>query len=115
MERLGIGFAQYKILNVMSDSKTFKQNELASALHQTEASISRQINILKKVGLVLISANPKNKREHLCSITIKGHKIYEAAEQIINKYNQSVIKLIPEKDINELHTTLSKISRAARI
>jgi len=62
MEQLGIGYSQFKILNTLKVKPNARQNELATALHQTEASISRQIRLLIKNGLIINSVNPKNKR-----------------------------------------------------
>lgn len=58
LEQLGIGYAQFKILRVLSDSAYLGQRQIADELGQTEASISRQVKLLQSDGLVQTRTDP---------------------------------------------------------
>jgi DNA-binding MarR family transcriptional regulator len=114
MEQLGIGYSQYKILNLLKEQSGARQNELATALHQTEASISRQVKILIKRGLIINRVNPKNKREKLSTVTYKGERITDAANDILDKYDQAVTNGLDEKQKTTLLILLQKIQGRIR-
>src|SRR3954469_21502069 len=68
-EQLGVGMAQFRILVLLQEQPQLRQRQLAGHLGQTEASISRQIKLLTEKGLLVVQINPKNKREHLTTLT----------------------------------------------
>ena len=61
-ERLGIGYSQFKILMAAKHRSGLKQNDIASYLGQTEASVSRQIKLMKANGLLSVQVDPANRR-----------------------------------------------------
>ena len=69
--QLGIGFAQYKVLEAINQNALAKQNTVAELLDQTEASISRQIKILEKKGLIRAHTVMGNRRV-LASLSLLG-------------------------------------------
>ena len=102
MERLGIGFSQFKILMVLQFSQQAQQRQIAESLGQTEASISRQVGLMVDKGLLAISINPKNRREHLTSITIKGDRLAEEALNVLNSCHASMFESLGEKKQEQL-------------
>src|SRR5487761_1124155 len=74
-EQLGIGLSQYKILLVLEWNPRIQQKSISDSLGQTEASISRQIKLLKKKGLLTTKADPANKRKHVSLPTPKGMQV----------------------------------------
>lgn len=81
---LGIGFAQYKVLEAINQNTLAKQNLIASLLDQTEASISRQIKILSKKGLINVATVMGNKRAKEISLTKVGEETVNFAEDILD-------------------------------
>jgi DNA-binding MarR family transcriptional regulator len=108
LEQLGIGFAQYKILQSIHSRVSITQLDVANTLGQTEASISRQIKLLLKTKQVNVQVDKNNRRRHLLSLTTEGERILEAAQQAVSKFNDKLINL-NEKQIDQLHELLSKI------
>lgn len=96
-ERLGIGVAQYKILQTLEAHAQLQQRALADYLGQTEASISRQVKLLDEKGLITTRVNPQNRREHLTALTPKGIKLTQAAEEVMKMYQESVIAKLGDK------------------
>jgi len=102
LEQLGIGYAQYKLLRVLFDEVPKKQRFIANSLGQTEASISRQIDILIDKQLVTKTTDPNNKRVRLVLITSKGKNIVSATHTVMNRYHTSLLSDFPEKQQLEL-------------
>lgn len=89
--QLGIGFAQYKVLEAINQNMLAKQNTIAQLLDQTEASISRQIKILQKKGLIIVSEVMGNKRAKELSLTVVGDEIVSQAEEVLDVAQAQVI------------------------
>jgi len=88
---LGIGFAQYKVLEAINQNMLARQNMVAAMLDQTEASISRQIKILQKKGLIHVSEVMGNKRAKELSLTVVGDEMVRHAEELLDITQAQVI------------------------
>jgi MarR family transcriptional regulator, transcriptional regulator for hemolysin len=88
-ERLGIGLSQYKILVAVEHNPRSQQRQFAVELGQTEASVSRQVKLLLKNGLITSKRNPNNRREHITELTAKGVRVTEAAHQSLATFYRS--------------------------
>jgi DNA-binding MarR family transcriptional regulator len=86
-ERLDMGFSQFKILLALKGAAGVQQREIADRLGQTEASISRQIKLLKDAGHVKVARNEANRREHIITLTTKGVRAVEKAVRALNDYH----------------------------
>lgn len=69
---LQIGYSQFKILMAAKHRSGLKQSDIASFLGQTEASVSRQIKIMKAEGLISVRIDPDNRRSRSIVLTDKG-------------------------------------------
>lgn len=105
-ERLGIGFSQYKILMVLQYNPNSQQKVIADSLGQTEASISRQIGYMLDSGLVNQKVSPRNRREHLTSITPRGVRLADEANNTLNNYHLHMFESLGEKKQEQLETIL---------
>ena len=90
-DQLGIGFAQYKVLEAINQNKLAKQNLIAELLDQTEASVSRQIKILHKKGLIIVGSVMGNKRAKELSLTRVGEDIVRQAEELLDVTQSQVV------------------------
>lgn len=109
MERLGIGFSQFKILLVLLEKDGATQNSIAAQLGQTEASISRQIKLMTKQGLVVVRRSQQNRRQHHIFLTSKGDILTEKAMKILNDYHSPMFATLSAKEQENLLTTLKSI------
>lgn len=112
-EQLGIGFSQFKILMVLKWNPSVQQKLVADNLGQTEASVSRQIKLLKSKGLLARKPSSKNKREHITALTAKGEHLTEAALEILNKYHLPIFTRLSEKQRTEILDSLAIMHDAA--
>jgi DNA-binding MarR family transcriptional regulator len=101
-ERLGIGFSQFKILKVLEMQPHIQQRQIAEALGQTEASISRQIKLLHDQGLLQTTLRPENRREHITTLTAKGLRFTEEAIRILTDYHQPMFDKLKPKQQQQL-------------
>lgn len=110
-EQLGIGLSQYKILQTLVENSAMQQRYIAVQLGQTEASISRQIALLEKKGLIESMRNPVNRREHITTLTARGERLTEAAERILTLRNSTSLTRLSKREQEVLSSLLQKIAR----
>lgn len=106
---LGIGISQFKILRVLQHRPGTRQRQVADWLGQTEASISRQIKIMVDKGLLQITISPKNRREHLTTLTSKGLRLTEEALNVLTDSQAAMYADIGEKKQQQLLRILTQM------
>ena len=106
-EQLGIGVAQFKILQVLQNEPRTTQREIAVQLGQTEASISRQVKLMLAEGLLQSIRSPKDHREHITSVTPKGERLAQAATAALERYHRPTFQGLHERQQEQLQTTLT--------
>lgn len=102
LERLGIGFSQFKILMSLQWNDAVQQRDIAERLGQTEASISRQIKLMHERGWLQTKISPKNRRQHITVLTSKGGRMAEEALQVLNDYHGPMFSELGEKKQGQL-------------
>ena len=105
-ERLGIGFSQFKILMVLQRNSHIQQKQIADALGQTEASISRQIKLLHDQGLLTSRVGQQNRREHITVLTDKGERFTSEALSVLNSYHSPMFAKLNDKQQAQLVESL---------
>lgn len=104
-QRLDIGFSQYKVLEAINQHSLAKQNTIAGLLDQTEASVSRQIKILQRKGLIVVGKVMGNKRARELTLTGIGDEVVRNAEDIVDITQAQVIGALSYQEqriVNEL-------------
>lgn len=96
-EQLGLTFSQYKIMQTIQESPRVQQRALALSLGQTEASISRQVKLLRDKQLIIMRLNPHNHRQHLTQLTMRGERILDAAHKAVSRYHAHVMGSLSSK------------------
>lgn len=112
-ERLGVGFSQFKLMMVLEKKPHIQQKQIAEALNQTEASISRQIKLLQEKGLLQTTVSPKNRREHITTLTPKGVRFTEEAVRVLEEYYQPLLDGLSSKQQDQLHDGLVALHEQA--
>lgn len=108
-EQLGIGLSQFKILMVLEWNPRVQQKAIADSLGQTEASISRQIKLLKGKGLLVSRVDPNNKRKHITAPTPLGMQVTEAATNIMRRSFGPEFSSLGDDQIMQLVAGLQKL------
>ena len=108
-EQLGIGLSQFKILMVLEWNPQVQQNFIAESLGQTEASVSRQIKLLEKKGLLISKQDPSNRRKHMTAPTPLGMQMTEAAAAILRRNFGPDFAMVGDKQMSQLIEGLQKL------
>ena len=80
---LDIGYSQFKILMAAKHRSGLKQSDIANYLGQTEASVSRQIKIMKSEGLISVRIDPDNRRSRSIVLTDKGTELSRQCVELL--------------------------------
>ncbi len=112
--QVGIGFAQYKVLEAIGRNILAKQNTVAILLDQTEASISRQIKILQKKKLINVASVMGNKRARELSLTENGEDLLRQCEEILDLAQAQVIGGLSYQEQQHLQQLLERMVAKAR-
>ena len=105
-EELGLGLSQFKILMVLQKNDRVQQRFIADSLGQTEASISRQIQLLKDKGLLTSKRDPKNLRQHITVPTADGLALTTTAMNLIADHMQPELAQMGQTAFDELMSNL---------
>jgi DNA-binding MarR family transcriptional regulator len=74
LEERGMRIAQFRILLALKHYDGISQRRIAEYWGIAEASVSRQLKILGRKGLVQEDPNPEKRREHQLRLTAAGEK-----------------------------------------
>lgn len=97
-----VGLSQFKILAMLHQDSNCSQNHIADLLDQTEAAISRQINLMVKDGLVVRVTKPTNRRERMLNLTETGQQRLEDGWQALIEVQEQMFEGMSESDIESL-------------
>jgi DNA-binding MarR family transcriptional regulator len=82
--KLGIGFSQFKLMMALEKHPAVEQLTLAKFLGQTEASISRQIQLMLKSQLISVEKDLQDHRRRVVRLTGQGRVLLEEATRALN-------------------------------
>jgi len=108
-EQLGVGLSQFKILRTLEHNPRIQQRQIADLLGQTEASISRQIKLLKSKQMIVSTVNPANRREHLTTLLPQGTRVLEAATKVLEQYHAPTLNTLSNKEQVTLYRLLGRL------
>ncbi len=107
LERLGVGFSQFKIMKIVQKHPNVTQRTIAEQLGQTEASISRQIKLLQEKGLVQVVVSAENRREHHSELTPKGARLVDEVFRVLTESYAPMFAELGEKRQKQLVESLT--------
>jgi len=110
-EQLGIGLSQFKILMVLEWNPRVQQRAIADSLGQTEASVSRQIKLLKAKKLLATKLDPQNRRRHITAPTPLGMQVTEAATDILRRSLGPDFASLGDDQLMQLATGLGQLHK----
>lgn len=108
-ERLGIGLSQFRLLSVLQLREGILQKEIAGELGQTEASISRQVKLMKNQGLIEVKRSSANRRERSVYLNDKGRDMSVRAIEVLNEHHMPMFAKLDDNEQWQLIKTLQKI------
>lgn len=112
---LGIGFSQYKILMAARNSVGLKQNDIARHLGQTEASVSRQIKLMKADGMLSVQVDPDNRRARSIVLTDKGADMAKRSAEVLEHTHATVFGSLSFSEQKLMRELLDRLITKATI
>lgn len=95
--QVGVGLSSVRIMSALSAAPV-SQRSVAVTLHQTEANVSRQLQTMKKHGLVSITKNKKDARQRDVILTAKGQAKYQKAESLLKAQQKSFYRNLDKSE-----------------
>lgn len=109
-----MGIAQCKILWMLkSHPEGVPQKTIAEWLFQTEATVSRQMQMLMNKGLLESTVPPSDRRQHLVRLTPKGQEFAAEAMQCVEQTHSKVFAVLSRQEQAEFDRILTKLFEAA--
>jgi DNA-binding MarR family transcriptional regulator len=108
-EEFGIGFSQFKILFALQHSADIQQKQIAQFLGQTEASVSRQIKLLKTAKFIEVRLGKDDRKKHHVSLTRKGEEVTVQAMSCLNGYYEPILSILTPQEQARLTPMLLKV------
>lgn len=106
----GIGLSAARIMSVLDRHSTASQRIVAMELRQTESNVSRQLQSMKKQGLVSISRNKKDSRQRDVTLTAKGLKKYQDAGKVLKKQQKQFLNNLNAGESAAIETAAQKLA-----
>lgn len=108
-EEFGIGFSQFKILFALQHHQDVQQKQIAHFLGQTEASVSRQIKLLKAAKFIEVRLGKDDKKKHYITLTTRGSEVAKDALGVLNAYYEPILAVLSADEQLDLGPKLGKI------
>ena len=97
-EHFGWGFSQFRILMGAKYRAGLTQSDIAHYLGQTEASVSRQLKLMRVQGLIRVKQDAKNRRKHIVVLTEKGLEQANEATSLLQEAHAGVFGSLSFKE-----------------
>lgn len=101
-----VGLSQYRVMREVEASPGISQKEIALSLSQSEASISRQVELLQYDGILVVRRKASDRRERQITLTSSGAHTLEELEAHIQSFTDHLIN--PQTQAH-LHEALSHL------
>jgi DNA-binding MarR family transcriptional regulator len=108
----GISVVQSHILYELKKYPHIALNDLAHNLSTDTSTISRQIQQLVELDMVLRTPDPKDRRYVALSLTTEGEEQHQAISVTMDEYIQGILHLIPEDKRDNVIESLGLLSQA---
>ncbi len=84
-DSMDLTFSQWMILRSLAGNPSCSQQSIARCRDLTQAAVSRQVEALRAKKLLNRRENPKNRREHILTLTSVGRAKFAAGADLISK------------------------------
>jgi DNA-binding MarR family transcriptional regulator len=106
----GVGLSAARIMSVLAKTSPASQRLVAMELRQTEANVSRQLQSMKKHGLVSITRNKKDSRQRDVSLTSKGSRKYQEANKVLKKQQKQLLRTLSSAESAAVESAAQKLA-----
>jgi DNA-binding MarR family transcriptional regulator len=107
---LGITHGQYSLLNSLNRPQPASMTSVATLLAMDRTTLTANLKVLERKGLVTIATNKEDKRSRLLSLTASGKALLKEAAPIWKKEHAAVERLLDKPTPDQLRSALVKLS-----
>lgn len=111
-KRLGLKFSQLRMLMAIkrhAQNCPCSQKDIARFWQLTEGAVSRQIELLKKGGLVTTRENAENRRANMLTLTSKGEERLKRGIALLDAHYDKIYKVANPVEQKTLVKVLEKL------
>jgi DNA-binding MarR family transcriptional regulator len=108
-EEYGLGYSQFKLLMVLQSESNIQQKDIAGFLGQTEASISRQVGLLKLAGFVSVTKDDENLKKNIIGLSAKGREVATDAMSTLQSKYSPMFNRLSQTEHTDLLKSLGKL------
>jgi DNA-binding MarR family transcriptional regulator len=110
---IGISLAQFLILSVVdAHPGSLNQQAIADRLGLTKGTVSKQLEIATRDGLVDIAPSPHSRREKSVKLTARGATLVKQGDQAFEKARDASTEGISRSEIAAALALLTKLNAA---
>ncbi len=107
--QLQFGLSQFRILAMLEQDSNCSQIHIADLLDQTEAAVSRQINLMVKEGYVTRITKPSNRRERILSLSEDGKQKLEEGWRALSELQDILFEGVNDSEREALSAHAEKM------
>ncbi|WP_072806130.1 MarR family winged helix-turn-helix transcriptional regulator [Rhodococcoides yunnanense] len=85
LDGLGLSWARYEVLEVLSEHSTMTYGQLGRHLVRHRTSIGVTVCAMEKSGLVVRTPNPRKPQQYVVTLTAPGSTILERAQRMLSR------------------------------
>lgn len=106
---LEITHEQFAVLSILWEKDGLSQQEISSISFKDKPSITRLIDNMEKLNLVVRILHQNDRRTNLIYLTAKGRQIEEHAKKIANETLQEALKGLSQEKIDICKEVLAQV------
>lgn len=106
---IGITAEQWSILYQLWEKEALTQQEIANNTFKDKPSITRLLNNMEKLNLVVRIPHQSDKRTNLIYLTQKGKNLKKTSMKQADLTIKEALKNVDEEDIKTCYNTLQKV------
>ena len=107
----GISFTEYMVLRqlVAAPANKMRRIDLAENIGLSASGVTRLLNPMEKIGLVIKEENARDARVSLVAISEAGRRIFKEAESSFDHSAQTLFSPVTESDVATLSHLAKKL------
>jgi DNA-binding MarR family transcriptional regulator len=105
---------QFSLLMSLNRPEPPAMAAVASLLAMDRTTLTAALKPLERRGLVIVAADPKDRRSRLMALTAKGMKLLARAVPIWERTHREIEGLLPDEDPNRLRSNLRALSSGGK-
>ncbi len=106
---MDLTFSQWMILRSLANNPSCSQQSIARCRDLTQAAVSRQVEALRAKKLLSRRENPKNRREHVLTLTASGRTKFAAGAELIAKTLRGHFSSLNASQMKEMDAALGDL------